>query len=241
MNEKKPTAVLVHGAFADMSSWAGVVATLRDAGVDVRVFANELRGGRVDGGHLANFVRAIDGPVVLVGHSYGGIVISEAASRADNVTGLVFVTAFALTENETALGYLGQFPATELGTSLVESHFTTADGGDEVELFIAPDKFHQIFAADLPTGVTDVLAVSQRPILARAFGEPAGKASWTDLPTWYVVATRDGSIHPEAQRAMARRSESITVEIDASHSVAGSQPARVARVIIDAVEGGEHK
>ncbi|BCB74712.1 alpha/beta hydrolase [Phytohabitans flavus] len=237
----KPTVVLVHGAFADTSSWSGVISELRRNGITARAFPNGLRTGQVDGAHLADYIGSIDGPVLLVGHSYGGIVITEAATRSDKVTGLVYVAAFALEENETPLGYLGQFPANELGTALVDQHFTTPEGADEVELYLATDKFRKIFAADLPAEVTDVQAVSQRPILAKAFGTPAGKAAWTSTPSWYLVAEQDEAIHPDAQRAMAERSGSSTVNVPASHSVAGSQPAVVANLIINAIKQLEEK
>lgn len=234
MSESETTVVLVHGAFADGSSWAGVVRELQARGVRVRVAANELRGGASDGERLAALVRGIDGPVVLAGHSYGGVVITEAAARAENVTGLVYVTAFALEEGEAPLELLGRFPANELGSALVAQELPGTEG-TETWLSLDPAKFHRIFAADVAPEQTRIAAVSQRPINAAAFEEKAGTAAWKTLPSWYLVAAADESIHPEAQRAMAERSASVIVETAASHSVAVSRPDAVAEIIVSAV------
>jgi pimeloyl-ACP methyl ester carboxylesterase len=228
-NKDNPTIVLVHGAFADGSSWAAVAGKLLQRGLNVVVPANELRGGAHDGEQLATVIRDIGGPVLLVGHSYGGVVITEAASRVDTVTGLVYITAFAPDEGETLSALLERFPASDLGPALV------LDTSANPNLSIRPHAFPTVFAADVPAEQAAVLAVSQRPVLAAAFEEQAGPASWKSIPSHYLVATADGAIHPEAQRAMASRSESVTVEVEASHAVAVSQPDAVVDVIIAAL------
>ncbi|WP_237771350.1 alpha/beta fold hydrolase [Kribbella sp. ALI-6-A] len=233
MSEKKPTALLVHGAFADGGSWAGVIAELENRGITAIAVPNDLTGAAADGRKVAALAREIDGPVVLVGHSYGGAVITSAANDADNVTALVYVTAFALDEGEGLLELLGRFPANELGTSLAPHQF-----GDDTYLSIVEDKFPEIFAADVPAGQSRVMARSQRPIAAAAFEEKSGAASWKRLPSYYLVATADNAIPVEAQRAMAERAGSKTTEVDASHAVAVSQPLAVAEFVASAVEAG---
>lgn len=231
MTEQTPTVVLVHGAFADASSWSGVIRRLQDRGVTALAVANDLRGGAHDGARLASLVRSIDGPVLLVGHSYGGVVITEAASRADNVTGLVYIAAFAIDEGEAIGEVLARYPQNSFGEALV-AH--TYDDG-EVSLSLDPAAYPRVFAADVAQDVTPVLAVSQRPIVAAAFEEKAGPAAWKRLPSHYLVATQDEAIHPEAQRGMAALAGAKTVEVDASHAVAVSRPDVVADVVFTAL------
>ncbi len=236
MSEKNPTALLVHGAFADGSSWAGVIAELENRGIKAIAVPNDLSGAAADGRKVAALAREIDGPVVLVGHSYGGAVITAAANDADNVTALVYVTAFALDEGEGILEYLGNFPANELGTSLAPHQF-----GEETYLSIAEDKFAQIFAADVPAGQALVMGRSQRPVAGAAFHEKSGPASWKRLPSYFLVATADNAIPVEAQRAMAERIGAKVTEVDGSHAVAVSQPLAVAEFVASAVEAGADK
>ncbi|MEV8375776.1 alpha/beta hydrolase [Kribbella sp. NPDC056861] len=235
MSEQTPTVVLVHGAFADASSWNEVVADLTARGISALAPANELSGAARDGSRLAAQVREIDGPVVLVGHSYGGAVITAAANEADNVTGLVYIAAFAPDEGETLGGLNESFPATDFGAGLAPHTLPTADGGEEVWLSIATDKFHALFAADVPDAQADVMGRSQRPVAAAAFGEPAGAASWKRLPTHFLIATGDQAIHPDGERLMAKRAGGTTLEIDASHAVSVSQPKAVADFIASAL------
>ncbi|AHH97172.1 alpha/beta fold hydrolase [Kutzneria albida] len=232
MSEKQTTVVLVHGAFADASSWSVVVSGLRERGVPVLAVANELRGGASDGARVAALVREIDGPVLLVGHSYGGVVITEAASRAENVVGLVYVTAFALKEGEAVQELLSHYPDSSLGAALVPHELP----GQDVVLSLREDAFGAVFAADLPAERTSVLAVSQRPIAAAAFGEKAGPAAWRTLPSHYLVATADQAIHPQAQRGMAERIGATVREVDASHAVAVSRPDAVLDLIDTALK-----
>ncbi|MFC6085825.1 alpha/beta fold hydrolase [Sphaerisporangium aureirubrum] len=227
-NGSTPTVVLVHGAFTDASSWAGVITELQATGIPVTAVANPLRGLATDAGYLAGVVAEIDGPVLLVGHSYGGVVITQAGARAGNVAGLVYVAAFALEEGESVLDVTGRFPGTLLGPALRPSTFRTGDAEEAVELYLRTGRFGAVFAADLPEPFTSAAAAAQRPIAAAAFEESSPGASWKTLPSWYVVATADQAVHPAAQRFMARRAGSDTVEVDGSHAVALSRPAAVA-------------
>jgi pimeloyl-ACP methyl ester carboxylesterase len=228
MNGSTPTVVLVHGAFTDASSWAGVIAELQHSGIPVIAVANPLRGPATDAAYLAGVVAAIDGPVLLVGHSYGGAVITWAGAQPGNVVGLVYVTAFALEAGESVLDVTGRFPDSLLGPALRPALYRTGDGQEAVELFLKSDRFPAVFAADLPEPLTSVAAAAQRPIAAVAFEDSSPAASWKTLPSWYVVATADQAIHPAAQRFMARRAGADTIEVDASHAIAMSQPAAVA-------------
>jgi pimeloyl-ACP methyl ester carboxylesterase len=227
-NGSTPTVVLVHGAFTDASSWAGVIAELQAAGVPVTAVANPLRGLATDAAYLAGVVAAIDGPVLLVGHSYGGVVITRVGAQAGNVVGLVYVTAFALAEGESVLDLTGRFPDSQLGPALRPVTFRTSGGEEAVELYLKTDQFAGVFAADLPRRVTSVAAAAQRPIAAVAFEDSSPDAGWKTLPSWYVVATSDQAIHPAAQRFMAQRADADTIDVDGSHAIALSQPAAVA-------------
>ncbi|NUT50052.1 MAG: alpha/beta hydrolase [Saccharothrix sp.] len=235
MSGHNPTVVLVHGAFADGSSWAGVIDRLRERGVEALAVANPLRGLSHDGDYVASVVNQVDGPVVLVGHSYGGPVITHAATKTPNVKALVYVAAFGIDKGESALSSVADFPPVELGTALVPQQFPEGESSD-TELTIRRDAFASVFAADLPTEVTDTAAVSQRPIAARALGEPLSvEPAWKSLPSWFVVATADNAIHPDSQRAAADRLGATTVEVEASHAIALSRPDEVTEAILAAV------
>lgn len=228
-----PTVVFVHGAFADSSSWAGVIRQLQADGTAVLAAANPLRGIIEDSAYVASVVNAIEGPVLLVGHSYGGAVIGSAAAQASNVVGLVYVAAFAPEEGET-IGEVGAgFPETALGAALRPASVPASEA--ELEVIIDPAAYHNAFAADLPEAETVVLATMQRPIKVAAFGAPSGPTAWGTLPSWFAVATGDNSIHPDEERFYAERAGSITVELDASHSVAVSQPEAIADLIRNAI------
>jgi pimeloyl-ACP methyl ester carboxylesterase len=232
-----PTVVLVHGAYADASSWNGVIAELQDAGTAVLAPSNPLRGLVSDSEYITSFVSQIDGPVVLVGHSYGGAVISVAGAQANNVVGLVFVAAFLPEVGESIAEAGAGYPDTKFTGAARPAHYPI-DGSAEpaVELTVAPEIFPGAFAADLPEDVTRVLAVSQRPLALAGVEQKATAAAWKTLKTWAIVATKDEMIHPDAERAMAVRAGATTTEIDGSHAIAVSQPAAVAAVIRTAVE-----
>ncbi|MFZ1995675.1 MAG: alpha/beta hydrolase [Solirubrobacteraceae bacterium] len=220
--------LLVHGAFADASIWAGVISRLHLAGIDVIAPANPLRGLAIDARYIANAANGIDGPAILVGHSYGGAVITAIGSNLNNVLGLVYVAAYALEAGESALDVSRRFPDSLLAPALRPATFLDADGKPAVELYIERDVFPRVFAADLPAPVAAAAAATQRPIAATAFEETSPTAAWKRLPCWYVIATADRVITPDAQRFMADRASAQTIEVDGSHAVAASQPALVA-------------
>ena len=230
-----PTVVLIHGGFADASFWAPVIEDLQAHDVPVLAPANPLRGLAHDSEYIASYVNQIDGPVLLVGHSYGGAVISVAGADTPNAVGLVYVAAFALNEGESFGEIFGEFGETPLVGAVRPSEYPVGDGETAAELTIAPELYREAFAADLSEDVTRVLAVSQRPFAA-IFEDRAEAAAWKTLPSWYVVATADNAIPPDAERHMAQRMGAQTIEVDASHSVALSQPAAVAETIRSAVE-----
>jgi pimeloyl-ACP methyl ester carboxylesterase len=226
--------LLVHGAFADASSWAGVIAQLQTAGIDTVAPANPLRGLGADARYIASVAEEIDGPTLLVGHSYGGAVTTVAAALAGNVLGLVYVTAFALDEGESALDVSARFPECPLTRALRPTVCPDGDGQSIVELSIDRDAFPRVFAGDLSARVAAVAAATQRPIAAAALEERAPAAAWKTLQCWYVVATADRVLHPDAQRFMAARAAARPLEVDASHAVATSQPELVADLIHEA-------
>jgi pimeloyl-ACP methyl ester carboxylesterase len=229
-----PTVVLVHGGFADASFWAPVIKELQADHVPVLAPPNPLRGLAHDAEYVASYVNQIDGPVLLVGHSYGGAVISVAGASTPNAVGLVFVAAFVLDEGESFAEIFGQFGETPLVGAVRPSNYPLPDGETAVELTIAPELYQEAFAGDLPNEVIEVLAVSQRPFAA-IFEDRAEAAAWKSLPAWAVVATSDNAIPPEAERHMARRAGAEPIEVDASHSIALSQPKAVADLIRTAV------
>jgi pimeloyl-ACP methyl ester carboxylesterase len=227
-----PTAVFVHGAFADASSWAGVIAELQTTGVPVRAVANPLRSLSSDSAYVASVVDQVSGPVLLVGHSYGGAVVANAAPQAPNVVGLVFVAAFIPDEGESILGLAQQATDSLLGPALRSMPYSTGPGqAPGTEFTVDPASFHAVVAADLPAAAAAVAAVSQRPAADAAFAEPSGPVGWKTLPCWAIVSPSDRVIGPGGERLMAERSGAQIVEVDASHLVMVSQPTAVADLI----------
>jgi pimeloyl-ACP methyl ester carboxylesterase len=227
----KPTVVLVHGAFADSSSWNGVVKKLKDEGYPVVAAANPLRGLSSDAAYLKDLLAGIDGPVVLAGHSYGGSVISDAAYGADNVKALVYIAAFLPEKGESAFDLSGKFPGSTLGDTLRQVPITLPDGSKETDLYIRQDEFHQQFAADVPESIAGVMAVTQRPVTNAALAEGASEPAWKTTPSWALLASQDRNIPVEAQRFMAGRAGAHAVEVEASHAVSVSHPEKVVDVI----------
>lgn len=223
--------LLVHGAFADGSIWAGVIAELQATGIEVSAPANPLRGLASDAAYIASAAAAIDGPVMLAGHCYGGAVITAAGSAPGNVVGLVYVAGYALKEGESVVDISGRSPGSQLTAALRPAIFPDASGDPGVELYIGREAFPQLFAADLPCRTAAAAAAAQRPITAAALEEKAPAAAWKTTPSWYVIATADQVIPPEDQRFMALRAGAHTAEIRASHAVALAQPAEVAEYI----------
>lgn len=226
----KPTIVLVHGAFADSSSWNGVIAKLSQDGYSVVAAANPLRGVASDATVVRDLVKSIQGPVVLVGHSYGGSVISEAAQGPSNVKALVFVSAFAPESGETAIGLTGRFPGSTLGGALAPP---VALGGGGKDLYIQQGRFPGQFAADVPAAQARLMAAGQRPIAEAALGEPSTPPAWKTVPSWFVYGDSDKNIPPAAMAFMADRARSreTVVVKGGSHVVMVSRPTVVARLI----------
>jgi pimeloyl-ACP methyl ester carboxylesterase len=235
-NHAPLTVVLVHGAFADASSWNGVIQHLQAAGLRVTAPPNPLRGITQDSAYIASFLNQIPGPVLAVAHSYGGAVISNAATAAANVVGLVFVAAFAPEEGERLGEMEGGSKDSVLMTALVPLQYPTGDGRETaVEFAIDPAKFHDAFAADLPPDQTAVMAATQRPVAELAFSEPSGPPAWKSSPAWAVVATGDKAAGTDVVRSMAERAGAMITEVEGSHVIMVSQPGAVADVILTAV------
>jgi pimeloyl-ACP methyl ester carboxylesterase len=226
-----PTVVLVHGAFAESSSWNGVIADLQRRGYTVIAVANPLRGLQADGAYVRSVLDSLSGPVVVAGHSYGGSVMSEAADGAPGVTALVYVASFNLEIGESTAELAAKFPGGELGPALDRVPFARADGETGSDLYIRQDRFREVFAADVAPDVAELMAATQRPIAASALEDTATRAAWKTIPSWTLVTTQDLAIPAESMRFMARRAGSTTVEIDASHAVTVSQPGPVADLI----------
>ena len=231
-----PTVVLVHGAFADASSWSAVMARLQKAEVTARAIVNPLRGLTADGEYVASVLAQTDDPVVLVGHSYGGPVITYASSDADNVMALVYVASFGLDEGVSTNGSVEGFPPSDLPPSLRPLSYPN-DSEVGTEYYIDPELFPTVFAADLPADEAKILAYSQRPASGIGFGEPlAVTPGWKKAPSWFVVAGADRAINPDSERAAAQRMAATMSEIDGgSHAIALSQPDEVTAVIFDAL------
>ncbi len=231
-----PTVVLVHGAFADASSWNGVIERLQAKGVQVTAPANPLRGISIDSAYIAGVLEETPGPIVAVGHSYGGAVITNAARQAKNVVGLVYVAAFATEAGERLADAEAASKDSVLNSALVPLHYPAANGGEPaVEFAIDPEKFHDAFAADLPTEETTVMAATQRPVAELAFSEPSGAPAWKDLPSWAVVATGDKAAGADVIRSEAERAGATITEVEGSHVIMVSQPQAVTDVILEAV------
>jgi pimeloyl-ACP methyl ester carboxylesterase len=231
----KPTIVLVHGAFADASGFAAVAGRLQADGYTVIAPANPLRGLASDSAYVASVLKTIKGPVVLVGHSYGGAVITAAGSEATNVKALVYLNAFALDKGESAGAISQKFTNDLLATALVPRAFTNPDGSAGTDLYIDTSKFRAAFAADVPKAQAAFMAAAQRPVTQAAFGEPlAVEPAWKTIPSWYLVGSKDKAIDPAAERFMAKRAGAHTTEIDSSHVSYISHPAAVTKLILQA-------
>ncbi|MEV8625202.1 alpha/beta hydrolase [Streptomyces sp. NPDC051079] len=239
----RPTVVLVHGAFADASGFARVIPELTAAGMEVLAPAVPNRGLVDDAAYIASVVRAVEGPVILVGHSYGGAVITLAGAE-DNVRALVYLAGYALEEGESLGELQGRFPDSGLADALVYTPFPVAGTGTGNEtgtdVSVAVDRFPELFAADVDPGLAAVLAVSQRPLAARAFTEPAPVAAWRTRPSWGLVASSDRTINPDVERFGYRRAGMTTVEVDSSHLVMLARPEAVTELIKEAVRATAH-
>jgi pimeloyl-ACP methyl ester carboxylesterase len=228
------TVVLVHGAFADSSSWNGVIARLLARGVPVVAVANPLRGISSDSAYVASVFEQVPGQVLAVGHSYGGAVITNAATGASNVRGLVYVAAFAPDEGEVLLEVEGGSKDSVLASALVPHQYPTASG-TATEFTIDPAKARDAFASDVSDDEAALIGVIQRPTSELAFGEPSGPPAWKSLPSWAVVATGDKAAGTDVVRAHAERAGAQITEVDGSHVIMVSQPQLVAEVIEAAI------
>ena len=230
-----PTIVLVHGAFADASSWNGVIERLQQQGYTVIAPPNPLRGVTVDSAYIASLLGQIDDPVLLVGHSYGGAVISNAATSAPNVTGLVYVAAFAPDEGETLGDVENGSKDSVLNSALVQYNYPAGPGGaTAVEFAINPAHIREAFAGDLPPETTALMAATQRPAAAAAFTDASGPPAWKKLPSWAVVATGDKAAGADVVRSEAQRAGADIIEVEGSHVIMISQPQVVTDHILKA-------
>jgi pimeloyl-ACP methyl ester carboxylesterase len=233
-----PTVVLVHGSFADASGWAGVIPILQEAGLNVLAPANPLRSVPGDAAYIRSVLDGVEGPIVLVAHSYGGFVITNAATGHPNVKALVYVNGFAPAEGDVGGEIVYRFPGSQLTPeNLVVRPYPTTDPNQAgQEAYINADVFHEAFAADLDAQTTAVMATSQRPIDLATLQQPSGPAAWETIPSSFIIGTADNTIPPELHRFMAERAGGEVTEIDgASHVVMMSQPQAVADVILAAV------
>jgi pimeloyl-ACP methyl ester carboxylesterase len=236
-----PTVVLVHGAWADGSCWTGVIERLQRAGYPVDVPPNPLRSLTGDSATIADYLSTRTGPIVLVGHSYGGAVITNAALGNPNVTALVYINAFAPAAGENVVQLATEQPGSAIGAADPTTVFTFvpypgAPAGD-VDLYILPSLFPHAFANDLPARTGATLAATQRPLTYSASGQASGTPAWQTIPSWYLVGTADNVIPPAEQRIMARRANAHTVEVRASHLSMISRPDAVTDLIVRAARG----
>ncbi len=233
----KPTVVLVHGAFADASGWYGVQENLEDKGYKVISPANPLRGVSADAAYLKSFLTTVSGPIVLVGHSYGGVVITNAATGNANVKALVYIAAFAPDAGDSVLSLSELGTDDQLGPAALDIRpFPNPDGTTGQEGTIKLDVFRRIFAGDLSKKLARNMALAQRPASLVALGEPSGEPAWKTIPSYYMIAGEDNTIGTDVEVAMAKRikpRKTVTVR-GASHVVMISQPRKTTDLIVDA-------
>ncbi|WP_205649418.1 alpha/beta fold hydrolase [Agromyces sp. LHK192] len=225
----------MHGAFADASGFSGVIGELASAGVVAFAPPTPLRGVASDAASLRAVVEAVDGPVLLVGHSYGGAVVTQASAGSANVVGLVFLAAFAPAVGESCAGVQEPFDAPLLAETIRPTPYDALGAVGGPELLIDRDRFRETFCADVPIALAASMAVIQRPLAAAAIGEPLTAAGWTEHPSWYLVSGSDRAISPDAQRFMAERMAAVVDQIDASHVAFISRPVDVTGFILRAL------
>jgi pimeloyl-ACP methyl ester carboxylesterase len=237
-SQPKPTIVLVHGAWDNSSGWNGVIERLQREGYPVIALPNPLRGVTSDAAYIASTLAGIPGPIVLVAHSYGGAVITNAAAGNANVKALVYVSAMIPDVGESQLTLISQFPGSQINpeTSFDVREYPAADGSMGQDAYLKPEVVQQVFAQDLPAGTVALMAATQRPLAVASFFEPSAAAAWKAIPAYCVVATGDNTIGTANVRFMAERAcpSSNIVEVNASHVVMISQPDKVANLILAA-------
>ena len=236
--ETKPTIVLVHGAWADGSSWGDVVTRLQQRGYTVDVPPNPLRGLQSDAAYIRAFLDTLSGPIVLVGHSYGGAVITNAAKNDAQVKALAYIDAFAPAENETVIQLSTERPGSALGGNPADVFDAVPypGGQGDVDLYIKRTVFPDAVANDLPPKEAALLGATQRPVALSALLAPSGPPAWEDIESWYFVGTADHAVPPAEQRFMAARANAHTVEVKASHLSMVSRPQQVTDLILDAAQ-----
>ena len=230
-----PTAVLVHGAFADASGFSGVIRELRSIGYTVLAPPNPLRGLAFDAAAIASYVTAIDRPVVLVGHCYGGAVITEASAFLDNVTGLVYLAAFGLDAGESCASVQQPFASSLLLSTCCPTLYDAAGAPHGPDLYIGRERFRETFCADVPIDTAEVMFATQRPLSLAALTGYATAVGWKTKPSWYLVSEHDNAIAPDCKRFMAERIGATTRSIAGSHSAFVAQPVAAARLIGEAL------
>ena len=232
---QKPTIILVHGAFNESSSWEGVIRLLQADGYPVVAAATPLRGVKSDSAYLADLIDTIKGSVVLVGHSFSGMTITNAATGKSNVRALVFVAALAPDTGETANDLLSKYPGGTSGSALGPP---VDLGNGAHDLYVQPEKFHAQFAADVKEATANIMAVTQRPIVDTAFGEQSGSPAWRSIPSWFIHGTGDKNLPVATNDFMAKRAGAKkVVEIKgASHLLMVSHPKETAKLIVEAAQ-----
>jgi pimeloyl-ACP methyl ester carboxylesterase len=230
-----PTIILVHGAFQNSASWEGVIRLLHAERYPVIAWANPLRGVKGDSSYLAKLIDSINGPVVLVGHSFSGMLITNAATGKSNVKALVFVAALAPDAGETANDLLSKFPGGTSGSSLGPP--VTLDNGAH-DLYVDQEKFHEQFAADVSAATATIMAATQRPLVDTAFGEQSGPPAWKSIPSWFIYGTGDKNLPVATVEFMAKRAGAKkVVELEgASHLLLVSRPKETAKLIVEAAQ-----
>ncbi|MEZ4522005.1 MAG: alpha/beta hydrolase [Thermomicrobiales bacterium] len=238
-DDNKPTIVLVHGSWADASGWTGVIKQLQREGYPVIAPANPLRSLSGDSAYVASVLASIDGPIVLVGHSYGGAVISNAAAGNPNVKALVYIAGFAVAEDESLLGLLENFPGSQALGAIRTVPFPLADGSTGIDTYLVQEQFRDVFVQDVTPGTAAALAATQRPATFAAFEEPSAASAWESIPSWFLIPQQDRVIPPDAQRFMAERAGGYTVEVKGSHAIMVSKPHKVFDIIERAAKSVE--
>jgi pimeloyl-ACP methyl ester carboxylesterase len=236
-SDSKPTVVLVHGAWGDATAWDGVIRRLHADGYTVIAPANPLRGLASDAAYIASVLDTVPGPVVLVGHSYGGAVITNAATGKANIKALVYIAAFAPEEGEDTGAAIARNPGSLIvppglpGATTTGRPYPLPGGGVGIDVYINADRFREIFVGDVPEETAAVMAAAQRPASVALLQEKSGVPAWKTIPSWALVATGDNTIGTANVRFMAERAGARIVEVDASHAALVSRPAEVADLI----------
>jgi pimeloyl-ACP methyl ester carboxylesterase len=232
----KPTVVFVHGGWADSSGWSGEIGPLQEKGYPVIAVANPLRGLTSDADYVRSVLQTIPGPIVLVGHSYGGAVITNAAVGVPNVKALVYIAAFAPDTGDNLQQLVTMNPGTYITPDALDTRpYPLPGGGTGTDLYIKAANFHDAFAGDLPRKTTDLMFAEQRPFSVAAFTEPSGTPGWKTIPSWYLVSTNDHAIPPKTQEFMAKRAGSTVSYVAASHVPMQSQPKATLATILSAI------